>query len=167
MSISTIEPTASNCTPPLPQPTHHDPGFPLSKASEKVTGGNVHIFGVCMQEKPVELPVPSRQKNRVPKSTHSYQPRTNSHRFSSLWAKRSSGCQTCLGKNSDRPHQANKIFQIWIPSAASVSGWVAPWRFGSIISSLGIFRENNHNKRISIARAMFSRGLGPVVERGF
>ncbi len=37
----------------------------------------------------------------------------------------------------------------------------------SIVSSLGIFRKNNHNKRISIAHAMFSRGLGPVVERGF
>ncbi len=36
----------------------------------------------------------------------------------------------------------------------------------SIVSSLGIFRKNNH-KGISIAHAMFSRGLGPVVERGF
>lgn len=94
---------------------------PLSlKASEKVTVGNVHLWCLHARE-PVELPVPFQQRNRVAKSTHSISLEQLIPVFF-LVSEAFLRLSNLFRNNSDRPHQANKIFHVWTPLAALVSG---------------------------------------------
>lgn len=132
MSISTTEPTAPNCNPP--PPTHHDPGFPLSIASEKVTVGNVHIFGVCMHARET-----SRASGAFSAEESSGQERTQlsaSNKLTPVFFLVSEAflrLSTLFRKNSDWPHQANKIFHIWTsPAVCCFCEWLGRSLLGGL-----------------------------------